>query len=146
MNHHYIDNKYAVLKIGNKLQSNKQPRLKEKLLSFSCYLTFGLTGLIILILNVVSDEAINEFSFIHTFQSVMIGIFTSILVLLLGTFTNISSLLISNGNISQMINTLIHSNLQLSVFIFSLSFGLLALLGQKAYLPGIKKMAKNFFS
>lgn len=146
MNNQYIDNKYAVLSIMNKVQSDKQPGLREKLLSFSCYLTFGLSGLIILILNVVSDEVINEFSFIHTFQSVMIGIFTSILVLLIGTFTSVSSLLIGNGELSQMINTLIHSNLQLTVFIFSLSFGLLALLGQKSYLPGIKKLAKNFFN
>lgn len=129
-----------------KIQPYKQPQLKDKLLSFSCYLTFGLSGLIILILNFVSDEVISEFSFLHTFQSVIIGIFTSIIVIMLGTFTTVSSLIISNEEISGMINTLIQSNLQLSTFLFSLSLGLLALLGKKSYLPGIKKLAKSFIN
>lgn len=132
------------IKSFSKNKSSIIPNLVEKFIAFSCYYTFGLTGLLLLMLNILSKGVISKFMYLHTFQSLLFAIGSGVFSFVLVLTTRFTSVLFVSAQDYQIFNSLIYLHFQLFMGLIVTVFALAALFGKKYYLPGVEKLAKSF--
>ncbi|MEW5820829.1 MAG: hypothetical protein AB1782_11620 [Cyanobacteriota bacterium] len=119
--------------------------LEEKMITFTCYISFGLSGLIIIIANILSGEMTSKEILIHTVQTVILGVITTVLTSLIGAAGIIFNPVFIDF---EFIRTLyLDICLKMPQFIFWLVviIGLINLSGGKLFLPGIKLLTDSYF-
>jgi hypothetical protein len=142
INSSFIKNYYE--KVKKKKQSVKKLKMLERIICLSCYFTFGLTGLILIMANFISDTLVSKETFLHTFQSITFGAMVSIFAFSASILTSITGVFINDTVMYQMINSLIYDNLLVIIFCVVSIFALLSLFGKNIYIPGIKEIAMKF--
>lgn len=119
-----------------------QPKKLERLICFSCYFSFGLSGLLYILFNFVTAKKISRFVIMHTIQSMMFCVIISASIFAIKALTVFSSILLPALHTNNTIKTHILPYLNLITFCIAGIFSFNCLTKKYYILPGVKKIAK----
>ena len=120
-----------------------EARLTDKLLCFSCYFTFGLSGLFVYFSAFISGKKLNRFMMLHTFQSLFLGLTIIVSMLVLEGISLFSSFLIFAFESYRAIYQVLYVHYPLIIFCVVSVFAIAALSGREMMLPGISRIARQ---
>ncbi|MEW5820858.1 MAG: hypothetical protein AB1782_11765 [Cyanobacteriota bacterium] len=106
------------------------PDLLERLIAFSCYYTFGLTGILSIFLNIISNRKSSRFVILNIYQSALLLIVSSLLILSLKFIIFAGSLILANLECYVMLGPILFPYITLSIFIILSIFALFSLSGK----------------
>lgn len=144
-NNYLNKNKMTLINI-DKIKNKITPSFLGKIVSFTCYFTFGLTGLLFIFSEIFSNKLIEEYTLINTIQSALLGILSGSVVFLVGLISTLIKVLLVNSMYYELISTIIYSNLALLIFFMVSIFALIALMGKQIILPGTKSLIAFFLN
>lgn len=143
--------KFAALKRKYKnakrqMNTHEEGDLKEKLLCSSCYFTFGLTGLIFILINFSTNRPISGLTFLHTLQSLFIGGVIAGAIFLVQILSSLSTLLINILQGFQGLCASFYTNLPLIILTMAIGFSVITFLGKSFLLPGVNTLANRILN
>jgi hypothetical protein len=119
------------------------PTIKDKLLAFSCYFTFGLSGLFSLFVNFVNNKEINKYTKLHIFQSIFLGLTVLVSMLILEGISFVGNIIIMALKTYGTLYGAISSQYPLIIFCMMSFFGVAVLMGKTIALPGLNNVARH---
>jgi hypothetical protein len=116
---------------------------RQKLISIASYFTFGLAGLLIIIINFFNQDLLTKSTLLHIAQATFLGIATAIFVFLLNITGTLVGFIHLNSSIGYFLNETIYNLLPVVLFCLSSIFSLFMLLERDVFLPGLTHWFNN---
>lgn len=123
-----------------------QPSLCERFLCCSCYFTFGLSGLLYILFNFFTTKSTNNFTTLHTLQSIAFGIITAISVFTIKAISVICLTILPLLSLNISIQGSFLPSLEIITFCLASLLSLSCLSNKFLILPGINNIAKRIIN